>query len=250
MNTIYSTHNPFTPKDIERTLDLAAQLYAESNGAIEVCIYLMDKDRYFVLDGVNFLSVDKQSGTFQYNGTHHLRGAIYTYRKLPTAQNPIIVIAVCVTDHELSKLENNANIKAVLVVPDYVVDCANWLTFHNATNLEDGQMLGGSPSVSTIVRRAIGWLISEKRSIHHLDNMHIKSYIESVANVVNRLNGVCAYDDIVRHCIERGLFMKEAITVAGVISKVPKKGYPMNALANLDFLVTRVDDAKWENVKV
>ena len=37
MNTIYSTHNPFTPKDIERTLDLAAQLYAESNGAIEVC---------------------------------------------------------------------------------------------------------------------------------------------------------------------------------------------------------------------
>lgn len=179
-----------------------------------------------------------------------MRGTIYTYKKLPTALNPIIVIAVCVTDRELVKLDNNANIKAVLVVPDSVADCEHWLIQHNATNLEDGQLLGGSPSVSTIVRRAIGWLISEKRPIHHLDNMHIKSYIESVANVVNRLNGVCAYDDIVRHCIERGLFMKEAITVAGVINKVPKKGYPMNALANLDYLVTWVDDAKWENVNV
>lgn len=59
MITTYSTHNPFAPKDIERVLDLAAKLYTESNGAVEVCIYLMDKDRYFVLDGVNFLSVDK-----------------------------------------------------------------------------------------------------------------------------------------------------------------------------------------------
>ena len=210
----------------------------------------MDKDRYFVLDGVNCLSVDKQSGVFQFNGTHHLSGTIYTYKKLPTALNPIIVIAVCVTDRELAKLDNNANIKAVLVVPDSVADCEHWLTLHNAANLEDGQLLGGAPSVSTIVRRAIGWLISEKRHIHHLDNMHIKSYIESVANVVNRLNGVCAYDDIVRHCIDRGLFMKEAIAVAGVISKVPKKGYPMNALANLDYLVTWVDDVKWENVNV
>lgn len=250
MITTYSTHNPFTPKDIEKVLDLAAKLYAESNGAIEVCLYLMDKDRYFVLDGVNCLSVDKQSGVFQFNGTHHLRGTVYTYKKLPTALNPIIVIAVCVTDRELAKLDNNANIKAVLVVPDSVADCEHWLTLHNATNLEDGQLLGGAPTVSTIVRRAIGWLISEKRPIHHLDKMHIKSYIESVANVVNRQNGVCAYDDVVRHCIERGLFMKEAIAVAGVISKVPKKGYPMNALADLDYLVDWVDNAKWENVNV
>lgn len=134
-------------------------------------------------------------------------------------------------------------------MPDYLTDCEKWLLWNNAVDIEDGHIVGGPINVSTIVMRAIGWLIDEKRKIHPLDNMHIESYIKDAANVINHFGGACGYDDIIRHCIERGLNMSEATTVANIFTKVPKKGYHMSPTANFNFLIQWIDDSKYESIK-
>lgn len=248
--TKYLTQNPYTSLDIERVLDIVSQIYYETAGVVDVCIYLNTKGDYDVLNGVTSLSINGSNDTFQYGVLNTMTGKIITYRTFPNLKKPTIVVSVCVSDHELEKLDNNDLVKAAFVVPDSIADCEHWLILHNAKNLENGEILGGQVQVPEIVKRAVGWLIAEKRSIHPLDNMHIEAYIKDAANVVNHLNSVCPADDVIRHCIERGLNMSEASVVARIISRVPHRGYPISPTANFEYMVSWIDDVKWESINV
>ncbi len=233
----------FSPTDIEQILDFAINFQKGVPSISDINLYVPTQGCIgSILAGVNCLKYGIHS--FSYKG---VSGNIYTprsYKSGGVSQSEIL-IALCVDNNILRKVESSSSIVMMLVVPEMMSACEYWLQVHSATNLVTKKEIPNNLSVSPLANRVIGWLKDQSVMGASLSHITMESYIKDGFNVLYK-NGVkVSYDSILKQCLLRGLSHSDSYVVAKFMNATAL--YKPVGRPDYDYMLKWIDDAKWDS---
>lgn len=228
--------------DIEEMIDLAIKMKKSESSLSAVTIYMRDKG--CISSWLKCVTgITCGSDSFSYQG---ITGKIKTFRTYSSERtgDSEIIVAPCVLQSDLEKIEDSSSIGAVLVVPEMDGQCDEWLVLHSAINYQTGCEIPNTLSVTPLTNRCIGWLKKESELLTSLTNRSMEEYIKMASNILIRKASVSDYNSIVKQCLSRNLNHREAYIVAKILSS--KKQHALRTRPNYDVLEQQIDDAQWE----
>lgn len=242
-NTVYSIKGTiFEHTDIENMLNLAVYFKSRNATTKEINIYVPDQGCInVVLAGVAGLVHTNNS--YDYNGTVGNVYTAHTY-KPAVASNSEIVLALCVNDSNLAKIEDSNSIAQMLVVPEIPERCDRWLAIQSALNYQTISEIPNNFAVSPLANRCIGWLNGQSLILSSLSHLFMENYIKEATNLL-LLNGMTpSHDAVTKQCLLRVLYHRDAYTVAKIMSKTAP--YQLSTNPDYKYLQNWVDDVQWE----
>lgn len=233
----------YSMSDIAEMLDLAICMRNEIASLTDVTIFLRDKQCINswlccvpnIRCGENDFSYKNLCGNIQTTRTY----------KPKNSSKCEIIIAPCVFQSDLEKIQESQSIGVVLVIPEMENQCDCWLIHHSAIDWQTKKEIPNNLSVSSLTNRCIGWLKEEGAKSAPLANDSMNSYVEEASNLLIQKGEVSDFDSIYKQCLKRNLSHREAYKLAKILSS--KIQHNLSTKPDYDYLYQWVNDEKWEN---
>ena len=239
-NVYYINHTSFTNGDAYKALQFALNLFKGDNNLRELTFLVYSTAQYDTFLGeLNFTKSQLKNHGFALQNCEVKIHTLKTYdpKYLFADNRPSeVLVALGLTAKDLEKFEDYSNIAHVIIAPWQINDVTQFLSIHEAVDVDTNEKYPKPIDVDIRVKNAINWLKATSYPNQGYGHPSDSNRLKQMSNALKLQNVPLDYASVVYCAINAGLIPSAARKTAESFVKAQSRLFMVEKNTNYDHL--------------